>query len=111
MPTPTVHELDDRFDERNLFLQVALAAVSLCRRFETLAADQAAARPRAAATQASHRGGDLPVLYLVLGLLSFSRHTMSYLNVVRQKTRVRGAHQHAGSRRRHPTTNPRRLLA
>jgi len=35
---PRVHDLDDAFAERNMFLQVSLGLISLCLRFEELVA-------------------------------------------------------------------------
>ncbi|HYC22483.1 MAG TPA: hypothetical protein VEI94_07265 [Candidatus Bathyarchaeia archaeon] len=80
-----IHELGERFAERNLFLQVALGMVSLSQRFDALLVEHGFAS-RAGESLASHpdERPDEPVLLFLLGLASFSGRAMQHLDGARR---------------------------
>lgn len=86
MSTPTLHRLGNSYDDRNLFLQVALGIISLGRRFKRLLADCGTLPPEP--HLAGQDGTDSPdeFLYILLGLVSCSEHLMRHLPATRVKT-------------------------
>ena len=78
----TLHKLDDEFDDRNLFLQVALGLVSACAQFDSLVALHGSVAA-ASALPAAARSPDDPVLDALLGLVALSQCLMAHLNAAR----------------------------
>ena len=69
MKIPTLHEIDDEFDERNLLLQMTLGLVSVGDRLAELLAEEAA--PDTGPQDTSSVPDEDPLADAVLGLLSF----------------------------------------
>lgn len=80
-----IHELGDRFAERNLFLQVTLGMVSLSQRFDALLVEHgfASGAEEPLSSQPGERP-DEPVLLFLLGLASFSGRAMQHLDGARR---------------------------
>lgn len=80
MPTPTLHELGDSFDERNVCLYVTLGTISYLRRFKQLLREYGAEEPTTEGKIDQERAGDEDTsLYAALGLISVSETMMHYL--------------------------------
>ncbi|MBI4516546.1 MAG: hypothetical protein HY699_12110 [Deltaproteobacteria bacterium] len=78
---PALHKLGDEFDDRNMFLQVALGLVSFCRQLDCLADDYG--RPSAGAAAGAEPA---PVVDAALGLIALSRQVMTHLSAARSAT-------------------------
>ena len=80
MPTPTIHELGNSFDERNVCLGVALGMISFLRRFKKVLGAYGSPNPGLGDT--GDRGPadeEDSLLYGTLGLISFSASMMRHL--------------------------------
>jgi hypothetical protein len=84
MSTPTIHELGNSFDERNVCLNVALGMISVLRRFKKVLRDHGSPDERRNDVDEgqSVREENL-LLYGVLGLISFSTSMMSHLEATK----------------------------
>lgn len=78
-PSPVLHEHRDEFDERNLFLQLALGLGSASRRLDDLLARYG----KGAGTTAGH-DGDEALLHVVLGLIAFRDRVIGALAAARR---------------------------
>jgi hypothetical protein len=77
MPVPSIHKVGSCFDDRNTFLHVVLGAVSMLRRYRhVLRADGGGERA----------AEDDELVYVALGLVSFSRSFMRHLAAMRSTT-------------------------
>jgi hypothetical protein len=80
MTTPTIHELGNSFDARNVCLSVALGMISFLRRFKKVLRDYGSPDPRLADTgERSPASEEDSLLFATLGLISFSASMMRHL--------------------------------
>lgn len=75
-----LHEHRDEFEERNLFLQLALGLGSASRRLDDLLARYG----KPPSEPAREDAGDTAILHFVLGLISFRDRVMSALAAARR---------------------------
>jgi len=96
-----IHELSDHFDERNLFLQVALGIISWCGGFDRLIVEET--RVGATASEIASQA-EQTVLLLTLGCISLSRCAMRHFQNASVPV------QEAGRAAQEVGVVPRRLL-
>jgi hypothetical protein len=84
MPTPTIHELGNSFDERNVCLGVALGMISFLRRFKKVLRVYGSPGPKLVDAGDRERSDEAEsLLYGTLGLISFSASLMRHLEATR----------------------------
>jgi hypothetical protein len=105
-----IHELGERFAERNLFLQVALGLVALSKRFDALVVEHAFAAAGDPLAWEGDDGRDEPVLLFLLGLASFSHRAMGHLDEARRSARPGAPAADAPPPRRGSARDLRKLL-
>ena len=112
MPTPTIHELRDSFDDRNVCLNVVLGMISLLRRFKEVVRDYGSPDP-----VLDHDGDrespfqESALLYGALGLISFSASMMRHLDAAKaDASGLRPKQASAGSPEREDRLRMRELL-